>query len=297
MKGSGRILGIVAVVLWSLAPFAWPLISSLKPAQELVSLPPILPSQATLEHYLAVFAGHPFLRIIANSFVVAASTTVLALGVAAPAAFALTKLKVRGRGLILAGVLSISMFPPIATVSPLFLLINALGLRDTLTALILIYTTFSLPLAIWVLTNFFRTIPDEIYFASRVDGCTALRSFCQVILLLSAPGFVTAALLVFIFCWNEFLYALSFTATEAARTIPVAIALFPGLHEGPGERSPPPRWWSRCRCWSWRSYFTGASWKASPPGLSRGERWRGYALSRSANASAMPSWLRVSPSR
>ncbi len=125
------------------------------------------------------------------------------------------------------------MFPPIATVSPLYLIIRTLGLRDTWWALILTYTTFTLPLSVWILTNFFREIPDEIYLASRVDGCSPVQSFIKIMLPLAAPGLITTALLVFIFSWNEFLFALTFTSTPASRTIPVAIALFPGIHEVP----------------------------------------------------------------
>jgi multiple sugar transport system permease protein len=106
-------------------------------------------------------------------------------------------------------------------------------LRDTLAALVITYTTFALPLAIWLLTSFFRQIPPEIYLAARVDGCSAFQAMYRVMLPLAAPGLLAAAILVFIFCWNEFLYALSFTATTASRTIPVGIALFPGLHEVP----------------------------------------------------------------
>jgi len=229
----GRALGLLAVAAWSLAPFAWQAVTSLKPVGELTTLPPLWPSAATFEHYHAIFTGHPFLRLIGNSVIAAAGTTLLAMILGALASFALAKLKVKRRALILAGVLAVSMFPPIATVSPLFLMINALGLRDTLTALVLTYTTFSLPLAVWLLTNFFHHVPDEIYAAARLDGCTPFQAFYKVILPLSTPGLAAAALLVFIFSWNEFLYALSFTATTASRTIPVGIALFPGLHEVP----------------------------------------------------------------
>jgi multiple sugar transport system permease protein len=168
-----------------------------------------------------------------NSFIVATSTTILSVVIGSLAAFALAKLNVRGKGLILAFVLSASMFPPIATVSPLYIIIGTLKLRDTLFALIITYTTFSLPLTIWVLTSFFRDIPHEIYLASRVDGCTPFQSFYKIILPLSTPGLFATAILVFIFSWNEFLFALTFTSTVASRTIPVGIALFPGLHEIP----------------------------------------------------------------
>ncbi len=233
MKRVWPILGVLIAVHWSLGPFLWQLLTSLKPDAEITRLPPLLPSALTLEHYRSVFMGAPFLRIIGNSTVVASCSTVLSIGVGAPAAFGLAKLRMRFKAPILLFILSASMFPPIATVSPLYLIIARLGLRDTWWALILTYTTFSLPLSIWILTNFFRQIPDEILFAARVDGCGTLQAFLRIMLPLAAPGIFTSALLVFIFAWNEFLFALSFTATTASRTIPVAIALFPGLHEIP----------------------------------------------------------------
>ena len=228
-----RRVALALLAAYCLAPFLWQVVTSLKPAAELTSLPPLLPTRLTGEHYAAIFTGHPLLRIIANSAVVAVCTTALALVVGALAAYAVSILRVRGRAAILGVVLSISMFPPIATVSPLFLLLNALGLRDTLAALVLTYSTFSLPLAVWLLANFFDALPRELYVAARVDGCSAFGALWRVVLPLAAPGILAAGLLVFIFAWNEFLFALSFTATEASRTLPVGIALFPGLHEVP----------------------------------------------------------------
>lgn len=233
MKRTGFYILLFLVALYCLGPFLWQFITSLKPSYELTALPPLLPRHPTLDHYIAIFEGHPFSRIIANSLAVASATTLLSLVIGSLAAFALASLPVRGKGLILALVLSISMFPPIATVSPLYIIIRALGLRDTLGALVLTYTTFSLPLTIWVLTHFFRNIPREIYQASRVDGCTPFQSFYRIMLPLSAPGLFATAILVFIFSWNEFLFALTFTSTTASRTVPVGIALFPGLHEIP----------------------------------------------------------------
>ena len=228
-----RIAALVLLALYCLAPFLWQVVTSLKPAAELTSLPPLLPTRVSFEHYAAIFTGHPLMRLIANSAIVAAGTTALALVVGALAAYAAAVLRVRGRAGILGVVLAVSMFPPIATVSPLFLLLNALGLRDTLAALILTYSSFSLPLAVWLLASFFDALPRELYIAARVDGCSAFGALWRVILPLAAPGLAAAALLVFIFAWNEFLFALSFTATEASRTLPVGIALFPGLHEVP----------------------------------------------------------------
>jgi trehalose/maltose transport system permease protein len=233
MKRAGFILTIALVALWSLGPFLWQVITSLKPDAELTQLPPFLPVHPTLDHFRAVFASTAFARIIANSAVVASCATLLSIGIGSLAAFGLAKLTLRFKGLIMLFVLTASMFPPIATVSPLYLIIRFLGLRDTWWALILTYTSFSLPLSVWVLTHFYRQVPDELYHASRVDGCGPLQSFLRIMLPLAAPGIFTAAVLVFIFCWNEFLFALTFTTTDHARTIPVAIALFPGVHEMP----------------------------------------------------------------
>ncbi len=233
MKRLGFFTLVLLLSLYCLGPFLWQLITAFKPTAELTTLPPLLPSRPTLGHFAAIFAGHPFLRIISNSLLVATACTVLSLAVGSLAAFALARLPVKRKGLILGLVLCGSMFPPIATVSPLYIIIRTLGLRDTLLALILTYTSFTLPLTIWVLTHFFRSIPRELYAAARVDGCTPFQSFRRVMLPLGAPGLVATAILVFIYSWNEFLFALTFTATPASRTIPVGIALFPGLHEVP----------------------------------------------------------------
>lgn len=221
------------VFIYFTGPILWQLLTSLKPDPDIARIPPLLPHRATFSHYASVFQSYSFLRIMANSAIVASLSTTLSLVVGSLCAFALAKLQVRYKLVILGFILSASMFPPIATVSPLYLIIRALGLRDTLLALIVTYTTFSLPLSIWILTHFFQGIPDEIYLAAKVDGCTPFQAFYRIILPLSAPGFVTTAILVFIFCWNEFLFALTFTSTTAARTIPVAIALFTGVHEVP----------------------------------------------------------------
>ena len=224
---------LTLLVLFCLGPLLWQAITSLKPEDGIMRLPPLLPEKITLEHYVSVLTGRRFLRVIGNSAGVASMTTVLSILIGSLCAFGLAKLRVRYKPVILGFFLSASMFPPIATVSPLYLMIRGLGLRDTWFALVLTYTSFSLPLSVWILTNSFREIPDVIYHASRVDGCTPLQSFLRVMLPLSAPGLFTTSILVFIFSWNEFLFALTFTATDSSRTIPVAIALFPGLHEIP----------------------------------------------------------------
>jgi multiple sugar transport system permease protein len=224
---------VSAMLAFCLLPVAWQLLTALKPTSELASLPPFFPSALTLDHFRTVFAERSFARILLNSAVVAVCRTVLCLALGAPAAFALAKLRVRGQRIILLSTLAVSMFPPIAIVGALFLLVRALHLRDTYWALILSDTTFALPLTIWMLVSFFRDVPDDLVRAARVDGCTALQILVQVCLPVITPGLVTTALLTFVVTWNEFLFALTFTTTAAARTAPVEIALFPGLHEIP----------------------------------------------------------------
>jgi multiple sugar transport system permease protein len=231
MKRIGLWFGVIAAATFCLGPFLWQVLTSLRPEGELTGVG--LPSSLSLASYRGAFEGRPFGRVLFNSVAVASATTAFCLAIGASAAFALAKLRFRGKSLLLGAALAVSMFPPIATVSPLYLVIRALGLRDTLAGLVLPYTTFALPLTLWVLHGFFRDIPDELYRAARVDGCTPFMAFRKVLLPLAAPGLGTTAILVFVFAWNEFLYALTFTSSPENRTIPVAIALFAGEHKEP----------------------------------------------------------------
>jgi multiple sugar transport system permease protein len=224
-------LSILAATTFTSGPFLWQVLTSLRPESELTRLG--WPSSLSTESYAAVFREQPFARVLLNSAVVAGGTTALCLSLGGAAAFALAKLDLRGGRLLLAGALLVSMFPPVATVSPLYLLVRALGLRDHLGGLILTDTTFALPMTLWILTGFFRGIPDELYRAARIDGCSPLQAFHRVFLPLAAPGLATTAILVFIFAWNELLYALTFTSSPEARTVPVAIMLFAGEHKEP----------------------------------------------------------------
>jgi len=224
-------VGSLAAVVFCLGPLAWQLLTSVRPEGEVGALS--LPSSVSAEAYRAVLRRPELLRALANSAAVAAGTTALCLAVASAAAFALARLPVRGRRWLLGGALAVSMFPPIATVSPLFLIISALGLRDTLLGLVIPYATFGLPLSLWVLTGVFQEIPEEIYQAARVDGCTPFQAFRRVLLPLAMPGIATCGLLVFIASWNEFLYALTFTSTPEHRTVPVALSLFATGHAEP----------------------------------------------------------------
>ncbi len=220
----------VLIVFGFLAPYLWQVITSVTPDKEVTRLPPVLPQKITLVHYLEVFEGKPFARYIINSFVVASASTLFSLIIGSFCAYAVARLKMRGKNLILGTVLAISMFPPIAIVSPLYLLLKSFNWLDTYLALLFPYTTFTLPLTIWVLTNFFKEIPAELERAAWVDGSSLLGTFVKITLPLAAPGIFTTAILVFIFDWNEFLFALTFTSSSASRTIPVGIAMFAGIH-------------------------------------------------------------------
>lgn len=214
-------------------PFLWQLLTSFKPEADLLRLPPFLPERWSIENYATVLV-HPGLSLaLLNSTGICLIATLLALGVGALAAYPLARLPLRGRGLWLAGILGASLLPVIALVSPLYLGIRLLGLRDTWLALIVPYLALSLPLTVWLLTAFLREVPREVEEAARLDGCSRFGILWRILLPLAAPGLFSTGVIVFVFNWNEFLLALTFTATDASRTVPVALALFPGIHEIP----------------------------------------------------------------
>jgi multiple sugar transport system permease protein len=226
MKRAGFALAAIAVTAFCVGPLGWQVLVSLSGGgAELRSF--------TFANYRSVLHSASFLHAIVNSILVAIGTTVLSLAIGASAAFALARLTFPGRRLLLGATLAISMFPPIATASPLYLVLRSLGLRDHTAGLVLPYTTFALPLAIWLLTSFFREIPEELYKAARVDGCTPFQAFRRVILPLAAPALASTAILVFIASWNEFLFALTLLSSPSQQTIPVAVSLFAGEHEQP----------------------------------------------------------------
>jgi multiple sugar transport system permease protein len=219
--------GSVIVIIFALIPVAWIVSLSLKPAGELGS-GRFLPDEPTFENYRTVFDDPQFPAALRNSIGIALIATVLAVILATFAAYAIVRLEFRGKGLVLGGALAIAMFPPVSIVGPLFNMWRDLGLYDTWPGLIIPYMTFTLPLAIWTLSAFFREIPWDLDKAARVDGATPFQAFRKVIAPLAAPGMVTAAILVFIFAWNDFLFAASLTSTDRARTVPAALAFFTG---------------------------------------------------------------------
>ena len=219
--------GGVLVVAYALVPVAWLVSLSLKPAEDLGDNR-FLPRQVTFEHYASIFQDAQFASALWNSAGIAAISTLAALLLGAGAAYAIVRLQFSGRRLMLAAALAVAMFPPVSIIGPLFNMWRTLGLYDTWAGLVLPYMTFTLPLAIWTLAAFFREIPWELEKAARVDGASPGQAFVHVILPLAAPGVFTAAILVFMFAWNDFLFAISLTSTNDARTVPAAIAFFTG---------------------------------------------------------------------
>lgn len=225
---------VLLFVCFILFPFLWQILTSFKPPEQLFKIPPDWwPSKFYLGNYINVFAKRPFLTYLQNSAIVSSVTTLFVILLGSFCAYAVAKLQFKGKTLLLGLVLTVSMFPHISMLSPLFITLKSLKLLNTYAGLILPYTTFGLPMAIWILTSFFKEIPDELEESAYIDGCTRIQSFWKVIVPLAAPGVFTTAILVFIHAWNEFLFALSFMSKDTMRTVPVAIAMFPGEHDLP----------------------------------------------------------------
>ena len=215
------------VLVYALVPVLWILSLSLKPTST-VKDGKLIPSSLTFDNYRGIFRGNFFSSALVNSVGIGVLTTVIAVVIGAMAAYAVARLEFPGKRALIGAVLLISMFPAISLVSPLFNIERRIGLFDTWPGLIIPYITFALPLAIYTLSAFFREIPRDLEKAAKMDGATPAQAFRKVIAPLAAPGIVTAAILVFIFAWNDLLLALSLTATKAAITAPVAIANFTG---------------------------------------------------------------------
>jgi trehalose/maltose transport system permease protein len=221
---------VAAIVIFCLFPFYWLINISLKAGNDLQSSR-IFPPHPTLTNYKHIFQDADFVKSLRNSAIVALTTTVLALIVGSFCAYALARLKLRGKFVILALVLSISTFPQIAIAAPLFKLWSEIGIFNTYIGLILPYLTFALPLAIYILVSFFREIPRDLEEAALVDGATYFQAFRKVVVPLAAPGLATAGILTFIAAWNEFLLAVTLTSSSAARTVPAQISFFTGASE------------------------------------------------------------------
>jgi multiple sugar transport system permease protein len=223
-------IGDAIVIIVALVPVLWLASLSFKDPST-IGDGSFLPQKWTLANYRGIFQTSLFTRALVNSIGIAVIATVLAVVIGSLAAYAVARLRFPGKGLLVGAALLIAMFPPISLVSPLFNLWRQLGLFDTWPGLIIPYLTFSLPLTIYVLSTFFRDLPWDLEKAAKVDGATPFQAFTRVIAPLATPGIVTTAILVFIFCWNDFVFAISLTSTLNSRTVPAAIAFFTGASQ------------------------------------------------------------------
>ncbi len=224
---SGALLVVLVV---SLVPVLWIVFLSLKtPATATDGS--FIPHQWTLSNYSDIFKTGIFTSALRNSIGIALISTALAVIIASAAAYAIARLDFPGKNIILAVVLGVAMFPQISLVGPLYNLWRQIGLYDTWPGLIIPYMTFALPLSIFVLSAFFREIPWELEQAAQVDGATPFQAFRKIIVPLAMPGLVTTFIIVFIICWNDFVFAISLTSTTRAETVPAAISTFPGVSQ------------------------------------------------------------------
>lgn len=229
---SRKVFGVVVLVFFLLIillPFYWMVVTSFKPNTDLAAYPPSLwPHTWTLAHYHEAFGKYNFGIYLRNSVVVSLTSTFLVLVLASMAGFAVARLPVRGKVPLLIALLVISLFPAISIISPLYMLLQRLGWLNSYQALIVPYTAFNLPFAIWILRNYFLQIPKALFEASRVDGAGVFQTFYRIFLPLTTPGLFTAAVFTFVATWTEFFMALTFNSSDAMRTVPVGIALFSG---------------------------------------------------------------------
>ncbi|MBB1243061.1 carbohydrate ABC transporter permease [Streptomyces durbertensis] len=228
-KGKWALVNTV-VVVYALLPVLWITSLSFK-TKETIGDGNLIPREWTLENYADIFSTSLFVRALVNSIGIALISTTIAVLLATMAAYAVARLEFPGKRALIGVSLLIAMFPQISLVTPLFNIERALGLFDTWPGLIIPYITFALPLAIYTLSAFFREIPWELEKAAKMDGATPAQAFRKVIAPLAAPGVFTTAILVFIFCWNDFLFAISLTSSEASRTVPAALSFFTGASQ------------------------------------------------------------------
>ncbi len=223
----------VAVVLVSLLPFLWFIDTSFKSEIEVTSIPPSVMPSFNLDFYRSAINNYNLLHFIKNSVIVAGSVTVITILLSMLAGYALARLRFRYKGIIMGSLLAVSMFPQISIAGPVWRILESMGWLNSYQGLIAPYVTLTLPLGVWILASFFKELPVELEDAAKMDGCSHLQTLMKIILPLAAPGVFTAAILVFIYAWNEFFFALLIMTRQDYQTLPVGIALFQGQYTLP----------------------------------------------------------------
>jgi multiple sugar transport system permease protein len=227
LRRAGWAAGSLVIVVVGVLPVLWILSLSFKSPRTITD-GRLWPADPTLENYRSIFGSDLFTRALLNSVGIGLVTTVVAVGLATPAAYALTRLEFRGKALVLPLTLAVAVFPPVAIAGPMFDLWRTLKLYDTWPGLVIPYLSFAVPLAMWTLTAFFHGLPWQLAEAAQADGATPWQAFRRVLVPLARPGIATAAILVFFFAWNDFVFAISLTSSDRSRTVPAALAFFPG---------------------------------------------------------------------
>jgi len=234
MKRSATLLLFsIGIALYCLIPFCWFILTSFKSPAELTAIPPKLIPSFHLSYYQSALQNYGLLRYIVNSAIIAGAATLITIAIGSLAAYAMARFRLRWTNIYLSILLAISMFPQIAIAGPVWSILDRLGWLNTYHGLVAAYVALLLPLAIWILTTFFRDVPGEIEEAALIDGCSRLQALYRVVFPLAAPGILTAALLVFINAWNEFFFALIIMTDPEVQTLPVGIARFPGEYTMP----------------------------------------------------------------
>jgi multiple sugar transport system permease protein len=238
MDRSNRVVQLAAHVVllltavFVLFPYAWMLATSVKPIADVVAWPiRWIPGTLTLDNYAAILGDARFLRALLNSAVVSVTVTVLSLSLAVPAAYGLVRLVGRGGRPTLIGILASQFFPPMVFFVPFYIILQAVGLLNTLSGLVFAYLSVTLPICTWMVATSLRDIPVEIEEAARIDGCHDVRILLDIIVPIARPGIVTAGIFAFVLSWQEYIFALLYTTTERAQTAPVLLFYLLGQHQ------------------------------------------------------------------
>lgn len=240
LKRAGIYLAAVLLVLWSVLPVLWMFISSITPSSEIIDASTLLPKHITFDRYKMILWGEQiegvnrnaaaqsavFRHAMLNSTIVAVTTTFISILIGASASYAFARLKFKGNGAVRFSALFFQLLPPIALLIPYYVAVSKAGMLDRLSTLVLVNVTFVLSYVIWVMSNFFKAIPEDLENAARMDGCTWFQAYIRVALPNTLPGFVAVGALAFLMCWDEFMYALVFTQSDSAKMITVAVSEF-----------------------------------------------------------------------
>lgn len=232
-------LFLIVYALFIIAPLYWLLTGAFKPETEIVSYPPtIIPKSVTLEHVRGVLANPMIVRFFANSIVVALGTILVSLVISIMAGYAFSRLEFKSKRALMVFIMSVQMIPFVTLIIPLYFIFANMGLLDTYTSLVLVYSAGAVPLNIWLLKGYFDSIPGELEESAMIDGCTGLQAFFKILLPLSAPGISAAIIFSFITAWNEFMVALVMTSSTSMRTYPVGLYYFVGIRYGQVDWGP-----------------------------------------------------------